>query len=146
MCYVMPTDNPRINVTLSHSLDALVGKLASHQRVSKAAVLRDLLETAEPTLRHVVALMDAAEGASVDARRRLAEDLHSGVQAADGVTALMLSNLAHGMRDLVADAEAVRGRRPARAARSVHRAGGDGRRSGAAKPRKDPPSSNRGVK
>lgn len=59
----MPTLNPRVNVTLSPSLDRLVVRLAKHQRVSKSQVLRELLEAAEPALRRAVSLMDAASRA-----------------------------------------------------------------------------------
>ena len=60
----MPTVNPRINVTLSPSLDLLVVRLAAMQRMSKAQVLRELLEAAEPALQRAVTLMEAASKAA----------------------------------------------------------------------------------
>lgn len=139
----MPTTNPRVNVTLSPSLDALVTALAGYERVSKSMVLRELLEAAEPALRQVVALMEAAKGASAKARKQIVSDLENGVKAAEGVQALMLQTAAHHTRDIVTEAQAVRGRRPsvtrARAAGAV----AEGRGSSV---RKNPPSSNRGVK
>jgi hypothetical protein len=139
----MPTANPRVNVTLSPSLDALVAALAAHERVSKSMVLRELLEAAEPSLRQVVALMEAAKGASAKARKQIASDLDQGVKAAEAVQALMLQSAAHHTRDIVSEAQAVRGRRPsAKGARSAGALAEGGR----PKPRKNPPPSNRGVK
>jgi hypothetical protein len=138
----MPTLNPRVNVTLSPSLDSLVARLAELERVSKSQVLRELLETAEPALSHAVA------------RSNLAKDLHSGIKAVEGTSELMLQNFAHHTRDMVTEAEAIRGRRPAAPVRGVPRAvrsdpaprkrapGGGIRAIGA----KRPPLSNRGVK
>ena len=142
----MPTSNPRVNVTLSPSLDALVASLASYERVSKSTVLRELLETAEPALRSAVALMEAAKGAGAKARIDLARDLQASVEASRSVTHLALAVAANHTRDMVSGAEAVRGRRPARSTRSgAGLGGGPGGRS-APKRRKDPPISNRGVK
>jgi len=142
----MPTSNPRVNVTLSPSLDALVSSLSGHERVSKSTVLRELLEAAEPALRSAVALMEAAKGAGTKARTDLARDLQASVQAAQSVTQLALQVAANHTRDMVDEAEAIRGRRPARATRSGAGAGGGPRLRSVAKVPKDPPVSNRGVK
>jgi len=146
----MPTINPRINVTLSPSLDSLVSRLASLERVSKSMVLRELLETAEPALTHAVALMEAAKGAGVKARKDLAHDLDVTIKAAEGTSALLVQNMAHHTQDLVSQAQVVRGRRPSRGVRTAQAAAVSGSApSGRAKPSikgKRPPSSNRGVK
>lgn len=143
----MPTSNPRVNVTLSPSLDSLVTRLAHFERVSKSMVLRELLEAAEPALSSAVAMMEAAKGASVKARKDLVRDLEHGVQAAQSVSHLALSVAANHTRDMVAEAETIRGRRPPRGTRSVSAVGrAPGSANGPARRRKDPPPSNRGVK
>lgn len=138
----MPTENPRVNVTITPSMNAVVGRLAELQRVSKASVLRDLLETAEPGLRQALALMEAAQGAAKEVHQRLAADMDKAMLAADRYDREMADYFQNSLGDLVADAEAVRGRRPGRT--------GVARTAGAAasvrRKRKDPPSSNRGVK
>ena len=73
----MPTINPRINVTLSPSLYGMVGELAKYQRVSRAMVLRELLEASEPALAQVVAMMRAAEDMTEAAKSRLFADMDS---------------------------------------------------------------------
>jgi hypothetical protein len=146
----MPTLNPRVNVTLSPSLDALVAQFAGLQRVSKSTVLRELLETVEPSLRQVVALMEAAKVANVKARKTIADDMQHAIKAADGVQSLMMSVAAHHTRDMVQEAEEVRGRRPARGRRGAAPVAGAAPRAAGAvefpKVPKRPPSSNRGVK
>lgn len=145
----MATLNPRINVTLSPSLDLLVLQLATYERISKSMVLRELLEAAEPALRQAVALMEAAQGASSNARKNLAQDLEKGIAAGEATSQLMLQNLALHTRDMVDEAEAIKGRRPPRGkaqppvvvpALDRHPA------KTVAKTTKRPPLSNRGVK
>lgn len=131
----MPTQNPRVNVTLSPSLDSLVSRMAKMERVSKSQVLRELLQAAEPALQRAVALMEAASSARVEARRDLAEGLAKSQRVLEETLEENLALLAAHGGDLVSDAEAVKGRRPARKAE----------RAPAASP-KDPPTSNRGVK
>ncbi len=140
----MPTTNPRINVTLSVSLDSMVARMASFQRVSKSQVLRELLEAAEPALQRAVVLMEAATTASAEARAGLARQMTSGQEHAEDAIAVILSRLDRATGDLVSQAEAVRGKRPARQAGEARSARQPGVTAGSK--RKDPPASNRGVK
>lgn len=138
----MPTLNPRINVTLSPSLDQLVQRMAVHQRLSKSQVLRELLEAAEPALQRAVALMDAASRATAEVKVGLAAHMDRAQDATEDALAVVLSRLDRG-RDLVEQAEGVQGRRPARK--------GHARATVSApllsrKVAKNPPPSNRGVK
>ena len=146
----MPTLNPRINVTLSPSSDTLVQRLSSLQGVSKAQVLRELLEAAEPALHRAVALMEAASGAQRAVLDGLSASLEKAQARAEVAYRRTLSEADSMTADLVSQAQAVRGRNPARAAfparvtRSAARAGGAGVGARAGAP--NPPASNRGVK
>ena len=146
----MPTENPRVNVTLSPSLDSLVSQLAGLERISKASVLRELLETAEPQLRQVVALMVAAKGASATARKAIVSDMETALRAIEGTSHLAMQVAANHTRDMVSEAEAVRGRRPQRGALASPAVPAPARRPAARASRpsvaKRPPLSNRGVK
>jgi hypothetical protein len=155
----MPTLNPRVNVTLSPSLDVLVGQLAGFERVSKSMVLRELLEAAEPALRQAVVLMEAAKGASVNARKKLANDLDKNLLDAEQIAFDQLQIIANHTRDIVGEAEAIKGRRPPRAKPAAAVVAGPGKAlvqayadTNGVPPRrslqlvKRPPSSNRGVK
>jgi len=143
----MPTVNPRVNVTLSPSLDSLVSRLAGLERVSKSMVLRELLEAAEPALTQAVALMEAASGASANARKNLAHDLDVGIKAAEGTSQHMLQTMALHTQDLVTQAQSVKGRRPSRSVRvaSPVAVPSSTRRKPSSLPKRPPPS-NRGVK
>ena len=107
----MPTSNPRINVTLSMSLDLLVMRLATMQRTSKSQVLRELLEAAEPALQRAVALMEAADRATANVHEGLARSLSEAQDLAEAQLAGHIERIDSMTSDLVAQAEGVRGRR-----------------------------------
>jgi hypothetical protein len=135
----MPTDNPRVSVTLSPSLDGLVERFARHQRASKSQVLRELLEAAEPALQRAVALMDAAARAGPQVMSGMAESMLRAQEKIEDVLAGSMARIDDRV-DLVSQAEAIKGRR---------RRGGHGAAGGApeAVPEPvNPPSSNRGVR
>lgn len=136
--YHMPTVNPRVQVTLTPTLDVLVRRLAGLQRSSKSQVLRELLEAAEPALHRAVALMEAASKAKYQVHAGLGESLMRSQQQVEDILAGTLTRLDEASSDLVSQAEAVGGRRPARSARSAPAPASDGPRN--------PPASNRGVK
>lgn len=133
----MPTLNPRVQVTLSPSLDVLVSRLAGLQKSSKSQVLRELLEAAEPALQRAVALMDAASRVKAQVHTGLGESLLRSQERIEDVLAGTMARVDTVVSDLVSQAEAVKGRRQrATAPRS----------GGAASPPSNPPASNRGVK
>lgn len=140
----MPTVNPRVNVTLSPSLDDLVQRMSVHQRVSKSQVLRELLEAAEPALRRAVATMEAAAQARGRVLAHVAKGLELEVENIEGELALLLVDAERGP-DLVDQAERVQERRPARG-RGDARGARAPRPSPASVAAPNPPASNRGVK
>lgn len=137
-CTAMPTVNPRVQVTLSPSLDALVKRMALYTRSSKSQVLRELLEAAEPALERAATLMEAASMAAGEAKERLARSLEKAQDMAEDHAAIHLDRLDRMTDDLVSQAEAVRGRRPARKGLVLAPAASPGAQN--------PPASNRGVK
>lgn len=146
----MPTVNPRINVTLSPSLFGMVDELAKHQRVSKSMVLRELLEASEPALAQVVAMLKAAESMTEAARKRLLQDMDSTITSMEMKKDQALALAAGMTADLVAQAEAIKGRRPGRQLARKRSAGGLAGGTSAVGDQSPapirPPSSNRGVK
>jgi hypothetical protein len=135
----MPTLNPRINVTLSPSLDHLVTQLAGLERCSKSQVLRELLEAAEPALQRAVTMMHAAENAMLGSRENLKRQLLEAAEKSEGAMKDALRAIENAQLDLVQQAQVVEGRRPARRA-------AEPRPSADAAPARNPPASNRGVK
>lgn len=108
----MPTPNPRTNVTLSPSLDLLVVRLAAMQRVSKSQVLRELLEAAEPALQRAVILMEAASKSTEGVLSGLRDSLTRAQDKAEADLAVHLHGLDSVTKDLVDQAQEVRGKRP----------------------------------
>lgn len=104
----MPTLNPRINVTLSPSLYGMVETLAKHQRVSRAMVLRELLEASEPALAQVVAMMEAAESMSQAAKKRMLQDMDQTIGKLENKAEQALALAAGVTADLVAQAESIK--------------------------------------
>jgi hypothetical protein len=140
----MPTVNPRVNVTLSPSLDTLVRRLATWQRVSRSQVLRELLEAAEPALQRAAALMEAADQAHGALHRDLAKRLDRAQGKAEAQLGSILASMDAATGDLVAQAQAVRGRRPGPGAKRPSQGASTGQ--GAQRGASNPPASNRGVK
>lgn len=136
LVYHMPTLNPRINVTLSPSIDALVGRLSELQGISKSQLIREMLEAAEPTFRKALAIMAAAHKVRDDTRTEIAESLERSLSLATAGLEHDLHLIASHSRDLVDEAQKVQGRGKSRAKRGAS----------PSLEAKDPPSSNRGVK
>lgn len=107
----MPTKNPRISVSLTPSLAALLNELAEETGDSSSSLVRGILMQTEPALGRMLQLVRAAKdaqgqiGAGVGrSMQRAAETLEDALAAAD-------ARLGRAAGDLVAEAEAVRGRR-----------------------------------
>jgi hypothetical protein len=135
----MPTVNPRVNVTLSPSLDHLVTQLAGLERCSKSQVLRELLEAAEPGLQRAVTMMHAATNAMLGSKENLQRQLLAAAEKSEGAMKDALRAVESAQLDLVEQAQAVGGRRPARRA-------AEPRPAPASVVGENPPISNRGVK
>lgn len=147
----MPTINPRINVTLSPSLYALVGRMAAAQRASRSQVLRELLEAAEPALQRAATLMETATTVAGRLKDELRQSLDKAQDQAEADLQRTMGAMDSLTQDLVTLAETVQSRRPARVDRRASDGplglAGSGRPRGAKGPgAQDPPASNRGVK
>jgi hypothetical protein len=64
----MPTTNPRINVTVSPDLDETISLYAEVSEISKSEVVRELLETVQPSLERVARML-------LQAKRVKSEDM-----------------------------------------------------------------------
>jgi hypothetical protein len=144
----MTTSNPRVHVTLSPSLDAVVSRFAAVQRTSKSDVLRELVEAAAPALARAVALMEAASRAKPEMLRGMAAAMAQAQARIEGIVEGSMGTL-EVQADLVEQAESVRGRRPRRTGASRGAAVVDAKGAspgGARSATQDPPPSNRGVR
>lgn len=122
----MPTSNPRLAVTLSPETYALVSRMATLTRSSKGSVVRDLLVASEPAFRRALALMEAARDAAQGLNASIAAALEAEQAHAEQLLASRLEATDRLTADLVAQAGAVRERRPSRGRASGHASGGAG--------------------
>lgn len=79
----MPTNKPRINVTVQPHQHELLSRLASLRGVSMSQVMRELLEGVEPVLLRVAVVLQAAAKAEREAKdglRKTAEDFEADIQ------------------------------------------------------------------
>lgn len=124
----MPSKNPRLSVVLTPSVAATLAALSEASGDSASSLVRGLLEQVEPALQRMLQLVIAAKEAqgqigagAQSSMTRVMDDLQDAMAVAD-------ARLGRVVRDLVSDAEEVKGRRRAAtddsgggAARSVRR-------------------------
>ena len=108
----------------------------------------ELLEASEPALAQVVAMLKAAESMTEAARKRLLQDMDSTITSMEVKKDQALALAAGMTADLVAQAEAIKGRRPGRQLARKRSAGGLAVGTSAVGDQSPapirPPSSNRG--
>lgn len=69
----MPSNKPRINLTVPQNLNETLTRLADLQGCSRGAVVLDLLEAVHQPLMRTVALLEAAQSAPMQVRQGLRE-------------------------------------------------------------------------
>jgi hypothetical protein len=67
----MPTNKPRVQVTLEPETHAVIERLAQLQGRTRGAIIAELLDSIAPTLTRTVALLEAAIEAPNDVKRGL---------------------------------------------------------------------------
>lgn len=75
----MPTNKPRVQVTLEPLTHAVIERLAALQGRTRGAVIADMLDAVSPALTRTVALLEAAQDAPAQVRegmRRAVEGAH----------------------------------------------------------------------
>lgn len=73
----MPTNKPRVMVTLSHNVHATIARMAEIQGVSKSSIIADLMEAVHPPLMRTVAMLEAARDAPDEVKRGLVQTLEA---------------------------------------------------------------------
>jgi uncharacterized protein (DUF1778 family) len=135
----MPTNKPRITITLTDQQHELLQSMAGFQGGSMSAIVVDLLETALPVMERIVTVMRAASTAPQEMLDGLKESME---RAESLVISQMHEHIGH-LDNFVEEAAAAGGT-------GVTRSGAPGSPAAAAssKVRKEPrpPTSNRGVR
>lgn len=137
----MPTQNPRLTVTLEPSVAARLRRVSELTGNSQGSMVADILSQSAPVFDRLIKLLEAAEVAQVAAREEAASRLEKAQGKIEQQLGLLLDWMDEGSRPLIDRAEEVQRRR----ARS---AAGSARATARARPAEGraTPLSNRGVR
>lgn len=103
----MPTLNPRITITLTPAVAAVLRELSSLAGNSQSAIVGELLETSLPVFERVVAALRAASQIQASAKVEIAAGLDRAQQKLETQMGLMLSEMDETTRPLLEEAERV---------------------------------------
>lgn len=136
----MPTQNPRLTVTLKPSTSAQLREMSRLTGNSQSAMIAEILESSEPVFQRLIEVLSAAEEVKKEVRHKMASDLETAQIKMEKQLGLALETFHTHTGSLIDQVEAVR-RRARRATPGEALA----RTSGARRARSTPPS-NRGVR
>lgn len=136
----MPTQNPRLTVTLKPSTHAQLEEVSRLTGDSKSALIAQILEQSHPVFDRLIQVLKAAEQAKHEVRTRASTDLAEAQARIEQQLGLVLGEFDAYTGDLLQEVEEVRrrARRAPRDAGAVPRARGSERLA--------TPPSNRGVR
>lgn len=137
----MPTVNPRITVTLTPSVHAVLRRLSALTRNSQSAMVGDLLSQSLPVLERMCKILEAAEKVRGNTMADITTDMTAAQERLEKQMGLALETMDAGVAPLLAEAERI-DRRGGRSGRAPAR--GQGPASPAPKGLLTP-ISNRGV-
>ena len=136
----MPTQNPRLTVTLKPSTFAQLREVSRLTGNSQSALIGELLESAEPVFSRLIQVLTAAEQAKQEVKHKMAGDLERAQGRLEKQLGLVLDEFDGFTGGLLDQVEEVR-RRARRATPGQANAG-----TGGARRARSTPPSNRGVR
>lgn len=120
----MPAKNPRLSVVLPASVAATLAAISEETGDSASSLVRGLLEQTEPALQRMLELVRAAKAAKGQIGEGVSASMHRVVEDLQDAMALADSRQQRVIRDLVSQAEGVKGRRRPAAGTGAARPGG----------------------
>ena len=106
----MPTQNPRITITLTPALHAQLRRLSELTGNSQSALVAELLEGSTPVFDRLITVLTAAQEAKDSLRQRFASDLDAGQAKLEKQLGLALDTFDTATKGLLEQAEAVKRR------------------------------------
>jgi multidrug efflux pump subunit AcrA (membrane-fusion protein) len=110
MMHRMPTQNPRITITLTPSTHSLLRELSSLTGNSMSSTLAELLAGNEPVFQRMVTVLRAAKEVQEEGRASMLEALTKAQARVEEQLGLALEAMDDGSRPLLDKAEEVRRR------------------------------------
>ena len=133
----MPTENPRITITLTPSTHSLLRELSSLTGNSMSSTVGELLSGNEPVFERIVTVLRAAQEVQREGKQSMLDALNQAQGRIEKQLGLALEAMDQGSKPVLAKAEEIR----RRGRRGHPRAGEGSDREGAVTP-----PSNRGVR
>lgn len=130
----MPTQNPRLTITLSPPLDAAIRRLSELTGQSKSSLIVELLDQAQPVLVRMAEVISAAKTATEDAKARMRSNLDEAQSKLEEHLGLVNQLWDEQTADLLGEVEQVQRRRKkgtGAATDGMRASAHGGRRSGA---------------
>jgi hypothetical protein len=107
----MPTQNPRLTITLSPPLDAAVRRLSELTGQSKSSLIVELLDQARPVLERMAEVITVAKTATEDAKARMRSNLDEAQSKLEEHLGLVNDLWDQQTADLLGEVEQVQRRR-----------------------------------
>lgn len=115
MLHLMPTSNPRVSVTLTPAVAAVLKEMCSLTGESQSATVAGLLEMSIPVFERVVVALRAAASIKGTATSEIAAGLERAQDKLEQQLGLQLDEMDQVIRPLLERAEEVSRRRPGQA-------------------------------
>jgi len=112
MLRVMPTVKPRLTITLTPQVAAILRELSALAGNSQSAIVGELLQMSAPVFERVVAGIRAAKMIQESAKAEIAAGLERAQVKAEAQLGIVLEDLDAGIRPILEEAEKVRRRGP----------------------------------
>lgn len=110
MLHRMPTQNPRLSITLTPEVAAVLRELAELTGNSQSATVGELLQMSLPVFERVAAGIRAAKEIQASARAEIAEGLERAQARVEEQLGIAMADLDEGFRPSLEQAEKVRRR------------------------------------
>lgn len=107
MVHLMPTLNPRVTITLTPAVAAVLRELSKLAGNSQSAIVGELLQTSLPVFERVVTALKAAQSIQQSATSEIAAGLHRAQSKLEDQLGLMLGDVDESMRPLLEEAEKI---------------------------------------
>ena len=130
----MPTQNPRITITLTPEVHAVLTELSRETGQSLSSIVGELCGMSVPVFQRVVEAVRAAKEIQSAAGTEIAAGLERAQAKLEGQMQLVMGDMDEAFRPILVEAEKVK-RRAGRAGGTPRSGGGDRRPAGGVNPR-----------
>lgn len=103
----MPTLNPRLTVTLSPSMSAVLSRLNEITGQSKSSIIAEVLQGTQPVMERMIQVLEAADKAKNALRREVSEGFEEAETALNAQLGLTMDMFHKASGDLIQNMESI---------------------------------------